>query len=300
MKGKYVFFYPFDHLHDFLVESLVYAMNAESTKHGDELIQRDFQENDILVYVMHPLYMLKNEEMLLWKKVLNQKRMKKILYISEPLTLMIERKTYQYLLREYQISEIWTYTKGNLSLFTPLYRQPFFRMAPFYNPYFDWIDKDWEKYQRRRRDKIVFIGNLSNARKGILEEMGEDVVHITNIWTKEDWKRVLEEYLYFVNIHRIPKCGCMETLRILPILANGGIVLSEKVNEGEMEEMRDINLYFEERENISKKWFEIKNWGEDQLKKNYKQWNFYCEHFTFEKECVKIKNKFSNIESHFL
>jgi hypothetical protein len=288
---KYLFFHPFDHLHDFLVESLVYEMNAESIKNGEELIQRAIQETDILVYVIHPLYMLKNEEMLQWKKIFHSWKIKKILYISEPLTLLIERKTYQYLLKEYQISEIWTYTKGNISLFTPMYKQPFYRIAPFYNPYFNWVDFNWEKYQKRKRDKIVFIGNPTKNRMNLFEPFGEDLIHIKNVWTKEDWKGVLEEYMYFLNVHRIPKCGCMETLRILPILGNGGIVVSEKVNKSEMEEMNGLNIYFEEREDIYQRWLELKNGGEKEIKENYKQWKLYCENYTLEKEIKTIVDR---------
>jgi hypothetical protein len=94
------------------------------------------------------------------------------------------------------------------------------------------------------KDKIVFIGNINENRIKIINEFEDKVIHINSAWDKDEWSQISNNYLFFLNIHRHNGCQSLETLRCVPILANGGVILSEDCNELDKEEYKDYNIIF--------------------------------------------------------
>ncbi len=263
---------PFPKLHLFLVE----CIERELIRKGNNVIncyslemayneQTWMKQGDILILFIHPLYLLKNSEMMNFMENEKVLRCQRILYITEPLTLSLDRMGYQQILKKYKIYDLWTYTEANRVLFKPTKIHPFrtfHRISPLYNETFNWLSLE-EDGGERDRDKLVFIGNMSVSRKKVIEdcfdEEIEKIEHKTEIWTKEEWKEMLRERRFYLNLHRIPGCPCLEYLRIIPILSNGGVVISERCNEVEMNELRNYNIFFCDREQIYEVWKRLKD-----------------------------------------
>lgn len=287
---------PFERLHEFLSKSIlfIYKQNGfdvhyihfmeENVDFSNIMIEKD----DIWIYIVHPIYLTKNECIKKWRDYVNTKPVKRILYITEPLSMMIDRNLYQKLFIDYRIAEIWTYTMNNVRIFQPRYGQKYRRVAPFCNPEIEWIEPKIEEYEGREDHKIVMIGNMTKQRKEILDEFGDRIEHRTDLWEREDWINVLRKNVFYVNLHRIPKCKCLETLRVNIILANGGIIISEKVNEEEMREYEGMNIYFEERNKMKEKWEEIReDYKRDKII-YFQKWIYFLKMKRMEKEMENV------------
>jgi len=262
---------PFGKLHSFLAECILYEWFERKDKKGIHIddnweendiiqfIENEIHINDILLFIIHPIYFLQNEFMKsIMLKILELKiKVKRILYITEPLTLMMERHNYKYIIQKYKMEEIWTYTKNNIQLLKIPFRQ-FLNVPPQFNQIYHFLDLKSE-YENYDLSKIVFIGNKTNKRNEIFQELDDDFIHRDNVWSKNEWTELLKEYKFYINIHRIPNCQTLETLRIIPILSNGGIVISEKCNQNEMIEYQNYNIYFCERNEIVEIWNKLKN-----------------------------------------
>ena len=271
-NNKLVLFNPFGKLHSFLAECILYEwIERKNHKIGihiddtwtenniNQFIENEIHINDILLFIIHPIYFLQNEFMKsIMMKILELKvKVKRILYITEPLTLMMERHNYKYIIQKYKIEEIWTYTQNNIHLLQIPFRK-FILVPPQFNQIYHFLDIKSEN-ENYDLSKIVFIGNKTNKRNEIFQEFGNDFIHRENVWSKNEWTELLKEYKFYINIHRIPNCQTLETLRIIPILSNGGIVISEKCNQNEMIEYQNYNIYFCERNEMNEMWNKIKN-----------------------------------------
>lgn len=286
----YYLYDPKEKLHTFFTHSLAYELKKLShevyiiSEAYSEEVCMNVKDEDYFIYIIHPIYLFKDEEVLKTIQILNQKKTKKILYITEPLTLMMDRKNYRILINRMKIYESWTYTYINQQ-FLNGYRIR--RVAPLFSKEYEWVSFH-EKM--KNMDKIMFIGNPTKSRMEILQNFGDNLIMKTEgLWEKEDWKNMLIENIFFINIHRIPKCPCLETMRITPLLSNGGFIISENVNEKEMEEYKDMNIVFGKREELYDIYLQvIKNWDWD---KYDKKWKLYCEKMKMEEELKKLDYK---------
>lgn len=283
---------PFDQIHIFFCESL------ESVISGSKYISRvdvalliPYQKEDIVIFVIHPLHILQNQECISLFQTIQKSKCKMILYVSEPLTLLYDRHAYKKIVSMYSFWQFWTYTLSNQmtlqKMLHPLLSKNVHVVYPYFQ-YFTWILPKLEK----KTDQILWIGNLTENRKKVFTNWKKDAewIHIKDIWTKEDWTKLLENNLYFINIHRIPKCPCLETFRIIPILANGGIIISEEVNEEEMNKWNGMNIYFGKREELYNLWKSVKKKIDEDsdiyFQSFYKiQYHFYSFHYNHILDC---------------
>ena len=261
---------PFEDLHTFFCESLLQEL--PSSRHIQSIhnaLSIAYENNDIIIYVIHPLYILKNQDCKILFQKIHKTKSKAILYVSEPLTLLFDRHAYQQILHTYPFWQIWTYTQSNVNLLKSMLSRNLYLSSNIYyvppNPsstYYAWIDQHLilsiSNYYKRK-DKIVWIGNMTPSRQLDLLPFGDQLIHFTNVWKKEEWIQILKEYQYFINIHRIPKCQCFETFRIVPIITNGGVVISEEINEKEMKEWSIFPIFFGKRDELYNLWKKIQN-----------------------------------------
>jgi hypothetical protein len=102
----------------------------------------------------------------------------------------------------------------------------------------------------RNKEKIIFLGNLNSYREDFFKKMENKIIIKNNIWHIDEYQQILENNLFFINIHRRNGSKCLEYLRIIPLLANGCIVLSELSNEDDMNELKNYNIYFCEKNEL--------------------------------------------------
>jgi hypothetical protein len=279
---------PKEKLHTFFTNSLAYELQKQHKKViilnevYNEEVYKNVKDEDYFIYIIHPIYLFKDLDVLRTVEELKKKRTKKILYVTEPLTLMMDRKNYRMLIHRMNLFELWTYTSMNLT-FLNGYRIN--RIAPFFSKEYEWVLRDEKE---RNLDKIVFIGNPTKSRMDILEKFGEKMeIKSDGLWEREDWKRILKKNILFMNIHRIPKCPCLETMRIAPLLSNGGFIISENVNQKEMDEYKEMNIIFGKREELYDIYLRVlQDWNWELY---YQRWELYKNVFKFENQWREIK-----------
>jgi len=191
---------------------------------------------------------MKNKKITYELQNINKTYKYKILYITEPINYEIEKKVYLdliYILKPYCL---WTYTYNNFNKLKTYLNM--FYVPPIYNESYNLIDITLESLKERINDKIVFIGNINENRIEILQPFQDKLVAINNVWDQSGWKSITKKYLFYINIHRRNGCKSLETLRCIPILANGGVILSEDCNELDKEKYKDYNIYFYKKEDL--------------------------------------------------
>jgi hypothetical protein len=65
-----------------------------------------------------------------------------------------------------------------------------------------------------------------------------------SVWSCEEWSDILNNNLFYLNIHRRNNCKSFESFRIIPILANGGVIFSERCNAIEENIYKKYNIIF--------------------------------------------------------
>ena len=248
---KYIIYDPKTELHKMFIESLCFELQKNkyetlvinNLKNNTTLYNFDYNNDKILI-ILNPHFLkdcliVKSELIFI---SLNFKL--KILYLTEPINLLIEKKVYEEFIKTLKPFQLWTYTYENfnkLNTYLKIYRVP-----PLYNNIFIILFTKNKNYT----NKIIFFGNINENRQNIINNYfphnskSNSILNITNTWTKSDWKEILDNNLFYLNIHRRPNCKSFESLRIIPILSNGGIILSSRCNEKEEEEFKEYNIYF--------------------------------------------------------
>jgi hypothetical protein len=279
---KYYIYHPFDKLHQIWINSFINHLKKNNIKFInwnniddendfnihflDKIKNEENKENIQLLYICHPIDLLNNDKILKNKEELNKIKIHKILYITEPLNLLIYKKTYSNLINKYQISELWTYSKGNLLYYKPIYNIPFKDYILSFNEDINYINEINFDERIKNIHKIVFIGIINNERKKIIDMFKDDIIIIDNIWDFEEFKKIYHKYTYYLNIHRMKKCYCFETFRTIPILNNYGFILSENINIDEQNKYENKNIIFDEREKLFDLWLKLKE--ENKIKEN--------------------------------
>ena len=166
------------------------------------------------------------------------------MYITEPIQFLIDKQLYQTQIRKLRPNLIFTYSRENCKLFPNQ-----FLMARFYP-----IDQHYLNFnntnsaqdlQEKDAASLLFIGKMNDYRKNILcTPPFKNVKIIEDAWTKDSLASLLKKHLFFINLHRIKENKCLELMRIVPILYNGGIIISSAINQEETKEFTDYNIYF--------------------------------------------------------
>ena len=71
---------------------------------------------------------------------------------------------------------------------------------------------------------------MNEYRNQLYDIFGDDLLVFENKYTKDEWFEIVDMYYYFVNIHRRPNSKCFESFRLIPLLQNDVVILSEHVN----------------------------------------------------------------------
>lgn len=174
------------------------------------------------------------------KQVLNYiKNFTTIVYNSEQLHI---RDWAQYLNALKIIDYIWDYSINNIELLNEKNINNTTHVPLGYSKGFI-IDGSID--DTRDNKTILFIGNMNTRRYqiiGKIDNLGEDVLFLTNTWGNKYDDYVKKNNL-FLNIHYYPN-PILELFRIVPLLCNGCSILSEYSYDKKLDTMYDKYVGF--------------------------------------------------------
>jgi len=234
---KYIIYNPFPLNHIFFLECLKLFYLEQG--HNVEEIQKidSIENNDDIFYfiLINHMYIIENKDARedLVKLIKNKN---KILYITEPLELIIEKQYYKKLVQRLKPQKIYTYceeNKNKIRTFVPI--------EYFYPINKEYLTFDTNLKKDKKKDKIVFIGRMNDYRNKLYDIFGDDLIVFEDKYTKEEWLEIVNEYYYFINVHRRPNSKCFESFRLLPLLQNDVIIISEHVNKYEEDKYKKIH-----------------------------------------------------------
>jgi hypothetical protein len=261
MTLNFIIYNPKTRLFDFFLNSLILELeyrNINSTiidKFETEHNQKQ-NNNDIILIIINPhfIYDYKNiyEEIYKISKFFKYK----ILYLTEPINFMIEKKVYIDLIKLIKPYCLWTYTNENINKINCYLNT--FKIFPNYNDAYDFTQININNIKNKNIDKIIFIGNINSNRVNVCNEFNQLLINKTDLWSLDEWKNLLNNNLFFLNIHRRNNCKSFESFRIIPLLANGCVVFSENCNEYEENIYKDYNIIFCNKNNLYNIFLEYK------------------------------------------
>jgi hypothetical protein len=187
----------------------------------------------------------------------------KILYLSEPINYIIEKKVYIELINKLKPYCLWTYTNDNLNKlnFNSSLKKLIsntYKIFPNYNNTYNFLDL--KNIETKNTENIIFLGNINDNRIETCNTFKNKLINMKDVWTKEGWSEILNNNLFYLNIHRRNNCKSFEAFRIIPILANGGFIFSERCNEIDENIYKDYNIIFVEKKDLYNTFIEyIKN-----------------------------------------
>ena len=292
-----IFYDPVTKLHNLFILSLIYELNNNS--HQYEIINKieiDYNnydlEHDIIIIFLNPQF-LKTHKNIYGEfiKISNNFRYK-IYYITEPLNYLIDIKVWETYIKILKPFKLLTYTNENLNKLKVY--QSITKLCPKFNNYIDICEYSIETMKNKNKDKIIFMGNMNTHRENVFKNMENKIVVKNDIWNMDEYQEIIEHNLFFINIHRRNGCKCLEYLRVIPLLANGCIVISELSNEEDMNELKDYNIYFCNKANILETYYNILkniNYNEVYYNEIYKKVNKFREEFIYDNIYNKIIKK---------
>ena len=262
---KFIIYNPKTYLFDFFCNAIIYEFNKrliQTVLLKDSIINYDkldiFYEKDIILILVNPHFIndyieIKNELHNIKKKFKY-----KIFYLTEPINFIIEKKVNLELIELIKPYCLWTYTYENfnkLKTFIKIYK-----IFPSYNEEYNFCNLDLDNIKKRNNKNIVFFGNINENRINICNKFNDNIINKTDSWSKDDWSLILNSYLFYLNIHRRNNCKSFESFRIIPILANGGVIFAERSNIKDEEEYKEYNIIFVDKKDLPKIFYEyIKN-----------------------------------------
>lgn len=255
---KLIIYNPATNLFDFFIESIIYEFNKknisiifinvdDNNKFFSDVIN---YKNDILLIIINPHFIFDNAIINNDIKTFGKKFKYKILYLTEPINFIIEKKIYEDIIKTINPFCLWTYTLENFNKLN--IKIPIFKIFP-YNKIYSFISNiTIDNLKEKINDKIVFIGNINDNRKDICNLFDKNgcFINFYDKWSKEEWKIILENHLFYLNVHRRIGCKSFESFRIIPILSNGGVIFSEKVNTIEENMFKDYNIIFTDKSEL--------------------------------------------------
>ena len=188
--------------------------------------------------------------------ICNQKY--KVLYLTEPINFLIDKNLYITQIRKLKPNIIFSYSKENCVVLKNYFNIS--RCYPLHHEYINMTDNTLNELYKKDNTNALFIGKINDYRKKFIINSEYNYIKvIDNIWLKDEWKHILKNNLFYINIHRRKNCKCLEMMRIYPILYNGGVIISSNVNKDEKEEFKNYNIYFcEKDEDIYNTFLKIK------------------------------------------
>lgn len=244
---KFIIYNPASELFNFFEEALLYELklkNIDCVKYlNNNLINESINPlKDIILIIVNPHYIYDYPEIKTTIYDISKEFKYKIFYLTEPINFIIEKRVFTELIKTIKPYSLWTYTVNNLKKLN-IY-QPVYKVFPHYNETLNFVNIDIDSLMERQIDKIIFFGNINNVRSIVCKLFNDYLINITDAWNKTEWTNILNKYLFYLNIHRRDGCKSFETFRIIPILANGGVVFSESVNKIEEEYYSRFNIIF--------------------------------------------------------
>jgi len=292
-----IFYDPITKLHNLFILSLIYELNNNGCQY--QIINKidiDYNnydlEHDIIIIFLNPQFLKTHKNIYdEFIKISNNFRYK-IYYITEPLDYLIDIKVWETYIKILKPYKLLTYTNENLNKLKVY--QSITKLCPKFNNYIDMGDYSINTMKNKNKDKIIFMGTMNTHRENVFKTMENKIVVKNDIWNMDEYQEIIEHNLFFINIHRRNGCKCLEYLRIIPLLANGCIVISELSNEEDMNELKDYNIYFCDKANILETYYNIlKNINYNQVFYNevYKKVNKFREEFIYDNIYDKIIKK---------
>ena len=292
-----IFYDPITKLHNLFILSLIYELNNNG--HRYEIINKieiDYNnydlEHDIIIIFLNPQFLKTHKNIYdEFIKISNNFKYK-IYYITEPLNYLIDIKVWETYIKILKPYKLLTYTNENLNKLKVY--QSVTKLCPKFNNYIDMGDYSINTMKNKNKDKIIFMGTMNTHRENVFKNMENKIVVKNDIWNMDEYQEIIENNLFFINIHRRNGCKCLEYLRIIPILANGCIVISELSNEEDMNELKDYNIYFCDKANILETYYNILkniNYNEVFYNEVYKKVNKFREEFIYDNIYNKIIKK---------
>lgn len=252
------------------IELIKYIYESSSSTISSENIKLCNKSNkynpfkDIILIIVNPHYIYDYPEIKYTILQITKTFKYKIFYLTEPINFIIEKRVFTDLIKMIKPYALWTYTMDNFKKLN-IY-QPVFKVFPHYNETFNMTSINIESLKVRNKECIIFFGNINNVREPICTEFAKYIINETSIWSKIGWSNILNKNLFYLNIHRRDKCKSFETFRIIPILANGGVVFSEEVNEDEYNQYNIYNIIFCKKDKLFNTFLEyMKNINYDDI-----------------------------------
>ena len=244
---KLIIYNPATHLFDFFIDSLKYELNSRNIDLINYNNKSDFDTDNPILIIVNPHFIFDYKD--IHDKIINISKIfkYKILYLTEPINFIIEKKVYNDLIKLIKPYSLWTYTKENFNKLNT--RVKYFKVFPNYNESYSFLNLDYDNLKSRSLQNIIFIGNINDSRSWIKTAFS-NLINITNSWSKEEWINITSNHLFYLNIHRRINCKSVESFRIIPLLANGSVIFSEYCNESEMEEYKNYNIIFCSKEDL--------------------------------------------------
>lgn len=244
---KLIIYNPATHLFDFFIDSLKYELNSRNIDLINYNNKSDFDTDNPILIIVNPHFIFDYKD--IHDEIINISKIfkYKILYLTEPINFIIEKKVYNDLIKLIKPYSLWTYTKENFNKLNT--RVKYFKVFPNYNESYSFLNLDYDNLKSRSLQNIIFIGNINDSRSWI-KTVFSNLINITNSWSKEEWINITSNHLFYLNIHRRINCKSFESFRIIPLLANGSVIFSEYCNESEMEEYKNYNIIFCSKEDL--------------------------------------------------
>jgi hypothetical protein len=255
---KFIIYNPETKLFDFFIESLMYELSIKNIMYT--YINKIFNENDIeyllqnnqiyiILIIINPHFIFNNINIYNNLILINNKFKYKILYITEPINFIIEKKIYVDIIQIIKPYVLWTYTYENFNKLN-IY-QKMFKIFPTFNQTHIFVENiTLDNIKDRNKDNIIFFGNINDTRKDICNKFNKYLINKTDSYTKTEWTEILTNNLIYLNIHRRLNCKSFESFRIIPILSNCGVIISERVNEIEEKIYSKYNIIFAEKNDL--------------------------------------------------
>ncbi len=254
---KFIIYDPRTLLHNFFINCL--KIELYKTLSIEEVIiinstsidyDRYDLKKDIILIFLNPQFLKTDKDILNEFHKISKLFILKIQYITEPLDYLIDKKVWENTIKILNPIFLWTYSRGNIGKLATAKR--IIKISPKFNEFYNLSSDNSVNYiKKKRTDKIIFIGNPDTEfRKNIIKEFGDLLIIYDTVWDIESWKNIIGENLFFLNIHRRGNSECLETFRIIPLLSNGSVVLSDIVCDDDMEEYRNYNIFFEKKEKL--------------------------------------------------
>ena len=292
-----IFYDPITKLHNLFILSLIYELNNNG--HQYQIINKiefDYNnydlEHDIIIIFLNPQFLKTHKNIYdEFIKISNNFKYK-IYYITEPLDYLIDIKVWETYIKILKPYKLLTYTNENLNKLKVY--QSITKLCPKFNNYIDMGDYSINTMKNKNKDKIIFMGTMNTHRENVFKNMENKIIVKNDIWNMDEYQEIIEQNLFFINIHRRNGCKCLEYLRVIPLLANGCIVISELSNQEDMNELKDYNIYFCDKANILETYYNILkniNYNEVFYNEIYNKVNKFREEFIYDNIYDKIIQK---------